>query len=231
MDYVPWITPGVTPFHVHDFADFTYEQAVEFTDELVRRIPERREQLEILVRSTPGYSSWVADYSTASLEPLGAWAKDHLPIRPPTPDDKPTGSISPECPVPREMIHFPTPKYIVTDLGWSVLADIGIHVSELLRRSDPCWTWTTCRDAGKSYMATDHHAPSVSWRGRKKGGWFCPFFTGQNCVRRILDGSKPTSNLRSFLEHWISKAPDLRERFGSTPVSPPGTRKPRRRKS
>lgn len=231
MEYTPWITPGITPYFAEHFSDLTYEDALAFTSELVRRIPERREQLEMLVRSTLGYESWVADFTTASLETLGAWAKDNVPTRKPMAADEPLWRISPACPVPREKLRLPVPEFLIADLGESVMADIGIYMSEILRMSDPCWKWVTCRDAGRKYVIEEHHNPIVSWRGQTKRGGFAPFFDARNCVWGVLKGDSPSRDLRDFVEYRISQASMLREKYGAAPLPSPSVKKPRRPKA
>lgn len=231
MEYTSWIVPGVTPSLAGHFAELTHEEALEFTAELVRRIPERREQLEVLVRCTPEFASWVADYSLASLEPLGVWAKAHIPTRAPTKADGPLWRISPECPVPSEMLVMPEVPFLITDFGRSIVIDIGIYMAEIIRRSDPCWTWATCRDAGRGWVESTHHCPIISWIGRTKGGAFSPFFEGSACMNRILEGDKPTRQLREFVELKISMISMLREKYGATPLREPSVKTPRRPKA
>lgn len=113
-----------TPVGNINFLTLSNDEMLKYKDWLVSQIPERARQLEILVKSDPKYSDWVADGSPESLAGLGQWMVDSLQTRP----------LSIE-----EIEHIKSTlvfevdfkKWDFTDFSYSIILDVALYFSTI----------------------------------------------------------------------------------------------------
>jgi hypothetical protein len=141
--YQRWIgTPG-TPVTEADFHAMSTLEANRFVKELVRRVPERMEEVERYIRSTRGFSSWRADCSPDSLAPLGKWLAKVVKTRPLTEAERtprvigrlPKGISLTDIPVDSESL------VTVAEESMSELVDVGMYYGQTLVHRDRVWCW------------------------------------------------------------------------------------------
>jgi hypothetical protein len=98
-------------------------------------MPERLEILSETIRPTPGYERWVPDYSPQSLEMLGDWFASQVETR---------SRTQKEINRMQSGIRFPVGAHQeeLTDRTFSLAVDIGMYLSQTLRKNHPSLQWS-----------------------------------------------------------------------------------------
>jgi len=204
--YTPWIQPGVTPVFYDDFWALSLVNARAFAREVEARAGERISELEKLVQSTRGFGPWRADLTAVSAEGLGRFVAKKLPRRPATADDTTWsfGPLPPGVSADRivELDAEDDPGVVLTELGESIAADVGIYLGEIIRLVHHCFRWSVCRRKTARSISAMHHQPIVSWLGMETDGFYGPFNVGRNVCLRIVEGNRPDTALREVVENW-----------------------------
>lgn len=117
-----------TPVGNINFLTLSNDEMLKYKDWLVSQIPERVRQIEILVKSDPKYSDWVADRSPESLAVLGQWMVDSLQIRPRTIE---------EIEYIKSTLIFDVEiqKWDFTDFSYSIILDVALYFSTIFTTS------------------------------------------------------------------------------------------------
>lgn len=97
-------------------------------------IPQRLNQLAEEVSQSPGFETWRADYSPASLDRLGEWFANKIETRNRTKDEVQT--IESRLVFPMEI-----PGEELTNHTFSLAIDIGMYFSQVLLKNYPSLKW------------------------------------------------------------------------------------------
>jgi hypothetical protein len=96
--------------------------------------PERIEQLACIVRSSPGFENWQADYSAQSLNALGDWFATQIETRPRTQEEIDT--FNAQAPFPIEISNRE-----LTNRTFSLAMDIAMYLNQVFLRNNPELKW------------------------------------------------------------------------------------------
>jgi hypothetical protein len=96
--------------------------------------PERIEQLACIVRSSPGFENWQADYSPQSLNALGDWFATQTETRPRTQEEIDTFNV--QAPFPIEISDRE-----LTNRTFSLAMDIAMYLNQVFLRNNPELKW------------------------------------------------------------------------------------------
>lgn len=97
-------------------------------------MPQRLEELTNAVKQTPGFDTWRADFTPASLGRLGEWFAEQVETRPRTDDE--TREIR-----GRSSISMEIPEEELTNRTFSLAIDIGMYFSQVFLKNYPVLRW------------------------------------------------------------------------------------------
>lgn len=97
-------------------------------------LPQRLDGLTRVVRATPGFEEWEADFSPISLELLGAWFAAQVETRARTQGE--IHEIENRSPFSIEV-----PGYDLTNRTFSIAMDVAMYLSQIFLRSHPALRW------------------------------------------------------------------------------------------
>lgn len=199
--YTPWLDGVRSP---EQYDAMHWREARAFLEAFVRRIPERVEALERLVRSSRGFSRWRADGSEESLKRLGAWVLRTLERRELSLEEKKAALwINPELPeaIQRDLERrvLREPRWAFTPWSQAVLLDIGMHMGDLLHRAHRTTRWIRCT----SKHSREHNHPLL---GYGKNWGFEPIGLPQRTAARMFEGDRTSDGISEIFAIWDEKA-------------------------
>ena len=97
-------------------------------------LPQRVTELAAAVRETPGFETWPADFTPASLDTLGQWFAGQVETRKCTQE---------ELKAIKDRLLFPidVPTDELTNRTLSLAMDIGMYFSQVLMHNHPDLKW------------------------------------------------------------------------------------------
>ena len=117
--------------------------------------PEPVKELTAAVRETPGFETWQADCTPASLDTLGQWFAGQVETQSPTQE---------ELQAIKDRLVFPMdiPSEELTNRTFSLAMDIGMYFSQVLMKNYPSLKWEQPLDNKKF---ADYGQPCLSGFG------------------------------------------------------------------
>lgn len=102
-------------------------------------LPKREHELVLLVRQTPGFEEWQADFTPKSLDMLGVWFAEVVRTRERSPDE--IAAIA-------DALKFPVDIAVtqLTDQTYSIAMDVGMYFGRVLLRQHAHLRWDQPRD-------------------------------------------------------------------------------------
>ncbi len=164
----------------------------------LQAIPERIRLLERAVRATSTYGTWRADYTTASLYPLGDWFAQQAETRKRTPQE-------------REAIYQNSPAWFraveisdsaLTSRTLSLAVDIGMYVGEVFVHNLPTAHWHCVTKGSRRFV--DYGQPVVGGFG--KNICFNPVQMLTTLAYGLVDKTKTGRSLRQLYDTWEEMA-------------------------
>jgi hypothetical protein len=149
----------IEPPFIKPPAETTRKEAKVYFQWYVEQIPKRIAGLEQAIHSSggnPEYQSWTASLLPESLTILGQWFSDHLVTAPPSEEFKEKRAES-VAKIPLQYQSLATmPSYVLTDVSYSVVIDIGMYLGEALRKRLTSLTWQLWT---RNSRDVDYHKP------------------------------------------------------------------------
>jgi len=175
------------------FAEMSRAELKAYYAWFMEQIPIRLAILESSVRETPGFGSWAADSTEASLAGLGEWYAMQVETRQRTRDEMEEimGSL---------IFPVDVPDHELTNKTFSLAVDIGMYWSTVLRRRYPTLQWDLIM---KSKRYVDYGQPVLMGFAAK---------VPLNPVRIMIvmayglaDGSKSAARLLELHKVWSAE--------------------------
>lgn len=123
----------IQPPFTLDFPKMSKPELRAYFDWFLAQIPGRIRELERAVRSSRRFSNWRANSSRRSLDPLGEWFIGQAKYRRLTAEEKAEDRAR----------HFPfdSSGEDLTNRTFSLAMDIGMYLSEVMRKQHPQIQW------------------------------------------------------------------------------------------
>lgn len=172
-----------------DWTHLTKSELRKFFSWVLETIPERVNELEVAVRSTPGYEKWTANFTPESLDALGEWFYGRVEARSRTGEE--FSEIERLVPT-----WLDVPDYILTDVTVSIAYDVGMYLGQVLSRNHDSVRWTQHLGSKNS---VDYGQPVLEGFGKAK---FNPIRIAQVIAIQMTQGNQDGSRLRSIYELW-----------------------------
>jgi hypothetical protein len=155
-------------------------------------LPHRLDELVAAVNETPGFESWHADYTPASLETLGKWFAENVETRSRTQD---------ELRAIKERLVFPMdiPTEELTDRTFSLAMDIGMYFSQVLLKNYPSLRWE--QPLGNKRFA-DYGQPCLVGFGPVSAN---PVRIGHVFAHGLADKKYTSKRLREVYDYWAQR--------------------------
>jgi hypothetical protein len=175
-----------------NFEELTKEQAREYFNWYLEKIPIRVQILANYVSSFPEYTQWKTDFLPNSLAPLGTWFVSQVTTR--QRSDEEIQRIYSKAPAWFSGITIPREDLSV--LAVSISMDIGMYVGQIMLNafSDLSWKLIT-----KSKNHVDFQQPVLSGKGKLH---FNPFRIMLTYAYGIIDGTQGSDRLRELYDIW-----------------------------
>jgi hypothetical protein len=187
----------VNPPFEHEFVEMSQDELQAYFDWFLASIPGRVKELEAEVRRTPGFETWVADLTPASLDSLGEWFVGQVEERPLTDDESKQGRES--VPEKASFLLDELPTTTPTFRTLSLTFDVGIYLGQVFLKNRAGLSWQQFR-GDKAY--DDYGQPAIVGLGVKR----CPTLSIATVVAYgIADGEETGTSLRDVYEVWMSK--------------------------
>lgn len=186
--------PVNPPFEL-EFVEMSQDELQAYFDWFLASIPGRVKELEAEVRRTPGFESWSADLTPASLDSLGKWFVGQVEERPLTDDELKKGRES--VPEKASFLLDELPTTTPTFRTLSLTFDVGIYLSQVFLKNREGLSWQQFR-GDKAY--DDYGQPAIVGLGVTR----CPPLSIATVLAyRIADGEETAACLRNVYEVWM----------------------------
>ncbi|MBI1927843.1 hypothetical protein HYR99_26840 [Candidatus Poribacteria bacterium] len=160
-------------------------------------IPERIKILRDAVQTTPGYEKWEADFSPASLDPLGKWFSEQIKTRKRTRQEK-------------EEIYSNSPAWFrdveisdfeLANQTFSLAIDMGMYLSQVFLKNMPGLQWLHFVKGRKDDI--NYGQPVLEGFG---GDYFNPVHMLVTLAYGLADKTYDGRRLRGLYEIWKNLA-------------------------
>ena len=155
-------------------------------------IPERVDQLEMVVKNTPGFEKWRADLTTDSLFQLGEWFKSQVETRKRTENER--QEIEKSFSYPIEV-----PGVDLTNRTFSLAMDIGFYFSQVLLARNPSLQWKQTLDQKKF---VDYGQPVLVEFGSVP---LNPIRISISLAYGLVNGKQGGERLKELYDFWVQK--------------------------
>lgn len=124
----------ISPPFTLQFTEMSKAELKAYFDWFLSQIPIRLSILESYVKETPGFESWSANFTAASLKALGEWYAGQVKTRPRNQD---------ELEEIKQNLSFPVPVSDdeLTNKTFSLAIDVAMYFSEVLKRNFSSLHW------------------------------------------------------------------------------------------
>ncbi len=141
------------------FREMSKKELDEYFNWYIDQIPERIRILEKLVKLTPGYENWKANYLPDSLDKLGEWFDSQIETRIRTDAEIEEKQVGLSWPLNQIEIQ----KWDLTDKTFSLAIDIGMYVSQVLLKNISSLEWQHTTKGSKRWV--DYGQPVLTHTG------------------------------------------------------------------
>ncbi|MGZ0080524.1 hypothetical protein ACWAU0_22410 (plasmid) [Methylomonas sp. YC3] len=157
-------------------------------------LPERLDELRNAVQQTQGFESWQADFTAASLDPLGNWLAAQVESRPRTDDE--IQEIKAHSSFPIEV-----PEEELSNQTFSLAIDVGMYLSMVFLTNYPSLRWDQRFGNKKD---ADYGQPVLVGFGSVP---FNPVWMLVTLAYGVLSKRKTGKSLRDLYEIWVKMIP------------------------
>ncbi|HEU4404593.1 MAG TPA: hypothetical protein VFS43_04795 [Polyangiaceae bacterium] len=188
--------PVDPPFELN-FEEMSQKGLRAYFDWFLGSLSEREKELEAEVRRAPGFETWTADRTPASLDALGEWFAGQVEERPLTDEEMAKGrsSVPEEASFLLDELPTTTPTFRTLSLTF----DVGAYLGQVLLKNCEGVSWQQVR-SGKSYH--DYGQPVLVGLGPVRCS---PLLLVMTLAHGIADGKKSGTGLRKLYDIWSSK--------------------------
>jgi hypothetical protein len=179
----------IQPPFTLEFTKMSKDELRQYDKWFRAQIPVRIGQLAAAVKATPGFSSWVADFTPESLIGLGEWLALEVETRPRTKAE--IRELARENPFPSDI-----PKATLTNRSYSLAVDTGMYFGEVLLRSNPSLKWQQVLDNKRN---VNYGQPVLVGRGRVP---LDPVRIALTLEFGLVDHTVSAARLRELYEIW-----------------------------
>lgn len=180
--------PFLTPFK-----DMSKDQSKIYLKWFQEQIPIRIQMLSNYVRSFSEYRVWEPSLNSLALDMLGEWFSDNVKTRTRTPLD--ILKIHDTSPKLFDIVGIP--DYELTDQTFSLSIDIGMYLSQILKKAIPVLEW---KMGSKPKNNADYQQPVLAGRGKLV---FNPTRLAIGLAYGLVDKSKKPQDLKNLYEIWL----------------------------
>ncbi|KGW18140.1 hypothetical protein X896_6230 [Burkholderia pseudomallei ABCPW 1] len=180
------------------FSSMGKAELKEFYESFMSNLPYCIEELMQLVRSTPKFEDWSADYSIESLEDLGVWYAGKVEKRALTPSE--IQSIQKEMTRPVEIQNW-----VLTDETMALAVRIGMYYGEVALKNNSLLNWQ--QQMGSKKLA-DFGQPVIVGPGAVP---LNPVRVANSFAHGLLEGTKTGRQLRDAYDYWSSLVVPIRK--------------------
>lgn len=180
----------IKPPFTLNFQEMSKQELKEYFAWFHSVLPERLDVLSRSVQQTPGFETWRADFTPASLDVLGSWFAMQVETRARSMDE--VREIECCSPFPIDV-----PKDELTNRTFSLAMDVGMYLGQVFLKTQPSIRWD--QQFGKR-VDVDYGQPVLV-------GFVRPF----NPIRMLVtlayglaSGVKTGRSLRELFDTWIS---------------------------
>jgi len=184
---------NIQPPFTLKFDEMSKKELKDYNQWFLSSIPERVAILTTAVKSTEGSGEWEPDYSPKSLEALGQWFAKQVETRQRS-EEEIQAILGNQKP-----FKVGVESQTITERTISLSIDIGMYLSEVLRKSHPSLKWDQVL-AKKKHV--DYGQPVLVGFGSVV---FNPVRITRVLARSLLDGGKTGSRLRELYDIWSAK--------------------------
>ena len=124
----------IKPPFTLDFGEMSKKELKEYFAWFQNILSQRLDELTSAVKQTPGFETWQADFTPASLDLLGDWFYAQVETRPRTQEE--IQEITSRSSFPIEV-----PGEDLTNRTFSLAMDLGMYLSQVFLKSYPALRW------------------------------------------------------------------------------------------
>jgi hypothetical protein len=185
----------VRPPFEKDFQEMTPDELESYFNWFLESVPERLREITEEIHRTPGFESWVADCSPASLDLLGQWYASHVERRPTTPREMAQMREGLRGEMPESIL--PTER--LTDRTYSLAFDVGTYLSQVFLKNRPGVSWQQVR---VDKEMNDYGQPVLIGLGPRPCS---PLLLATVLAHGLAKKTKKPERLRELYEIWSQK--------------------------
>ncbi|WP_155696858.1 hypothetical protein [Burkholderia stagnalis] len=193
MKFTAYYSPATSEFSSMGKRDLN-----EFYESFLLNVPYCIEELMQLVRSTPRFEGWDADYSADSLDVLGIWYAGKVEKISLTPSE--VQVMKGEMKMPVE-----TRDWVLTDDTMSLAVYIGMYYGEVALKNNPLLSWQ--QQTGSKKLA-DFGQPVIAGPGVVP---LNPVRVVNSFAYGLLEGAKSGGQLREAYDYWSNLVVEARK--------------------
>jgi hypothetical protein len=183
--------PVDPPFEL-TFEEMSQKELRAYFDWFLGSLSAREKELEAEVRRTPGFETWTADRTPASLNALGEWFAGQVEERPFTEEEMAKGRAS--VPEKASFLLDELPTTTPTFRTLSLAFDVGAYLGQVLLKNSEGTSWQQVR-SGRSYH--DYGQPVIVGLGKVRCS---PLLLVMTLAYGIADGEKTGASLRDLYD-------------------------------
>lgn len=185
--------PVIAPPFSLKFKEMTKKELKDYNKWFLAHIVERIAILERIVKCTPGYEDWEADYLPESLYKLGEWFAHQVEKRKLSKEEM--KEIYTKFPDRFKLVKID--DWELTNRTFSIAIDIGMYLSQVFLKNIPTLSWQHTTEGSKRWI--DYGQPVLAGFGSDV---FNPTRMMITLAHGIASGDWSGNRLKNLYEIW-----------------------------